>query len=265
MKKLDRTFVLACPGSRRGISCHANGAYIGGVPLLNRLQESGQEHWQPRDCGELSKEIGAEFGIPVDMSSKMGGLKTIARALTEGDVARAQIATVLLGIPNPPSHSRSGHPRAAMIKLVQDLYYSDLIKADWDSDQHPRWPAGAPDGQGGQFAPKGGDNGIISARDVSGGRPRRYSEQECERQYASDMYVCGSLRDKRERRVCKESAAQRYAACLRGKPMPPLTLPDSDYDYETLPSRPPRRYPQPNPPWWLFIPWVLPALVGVPA
>ena len=33
------------------------------------------------------------------------------------------------------------------------FYWSDLIK--WDTDEPPRWPAGAPDGQGGRFAPKG--------------------------------------------------------------------------------------------------------------
>ena len=31
-----------------------------------------------------------------------------------------------------------------------------MAKADWDEDLHPRQPEGAPDGTGGQFAPKGG-------------------------------------------------------------------------------------------------------------
>jgi hypothetical protein len=30
-----------------------------------------------------------------------------------------------------------------------------LIKADWDPDEYPRWPAGSADSVGGQFAPKG--------------------------------------------------------------------------------------------------------------
>jgi hypothetical protein len=37
-----------------------------------------------------------------------------------------------------------------------------LLKADWDADEHPRWPAGTPDSQGGQFAPKGDDTGQTS-------------------------------------------------------------------------------------------------------
>ena len=89
------------------------------------------------------------------MSSKAGGLKAIANALNKGNVARAQIATVLLGMPDPPSLSKSARSREQMIKLIRDLHWSGLIKADWDPDEHPRWPAGSPDSIGGDFSPKG--------------------------------------------------------------------------------------------------------------
>jgi hypothetical protein len=53
---------------------------------------------------------------------------------------------VLLGIPHPPSLSKGAPSRQAMIALAGDLHWSGLLKADWDPDEHPRWPAGNADG-----------------------------------------------------------------------------------------------------------------------
>jgi hypothetical protein len=97
--------------------------------------------------------MGAYYGLPIDMSSKTGGLKAIANALNEGDVARAQIATVLLGIPDPPQLFKTDRSRDRMITLIRDLHWSGMLK--WDPDKHPRWPAGSADSKGGEFAPKG--------------------------------------------------------------------------------------------------------------
>ena len=152
---MPREFHLSPPGTGRGISCDAEGAFIGAIPVLKRLQESGKVKWQPRDCDELSDEIGEHYGLPIDMSSKTGGLKAIANALNAGNLARAQIATVLLAIPDPLPLSKSARSRDAMIKLIRDLHWSGLIKEDWNADDHPRWPAGSADSTGGQFAPKG--------------------------------------------------------------------------------------------------------------
>jgi hypothetical protein len=145
------------PLGKGGVSCDEGGAFVGAVPMLVRTRRHGRDEWRPRDCDVLSKEMSAQYGLPVDMSSKRGGLKAIANALNEGDMARAQVATLLLRIPNPPSLSKGAPSRQEMIKLAGELQWSGLLKADWDPDLHPRWPAGAPDSQGGQFAPKGDD------------------------------------------------------------------------------------------------------------
>jgi len=149
-----REFRLSSPQTKRGVSCDESGAFVGAVPLLNRRGKAGRARWEPRDCARLSKEIGEHFRLPIDISSKMGGLKAISKALNDGDIARAQIATVLLGIPDPPFLAKGTGDRSEMIRFIQELDRSGLIKADWDPDAHPRWPAGAPDSQGGQFAPK---------------------------------------------------------------------------------------------------------------
>lgn len=151
-----REFHLSPPG-KGGVSCDANGAFIGTIPLLNRLQNNGKGAWQPRDCRNLSKHLSQHYGLPIDMSAKRGGLRAIASALNDGDVARAQIATVLLGIPDPPRLSKRDRSRDQAIKLIRDLHWSGLLK--WDSDEHPRWPAGSADGKGGEFAPKGEGGG----------------------------------------------------------------------------------------------------------
>jgi len=101
------------------------------------------------DSSQLSSQVSTQFGLPIDMSSKQGGLHAIANALNAGDVARAQIATVLLGVPDPPQLSKGAATRERMIKLIRDLQWSGMLK--WDPDEHPRWPAGQSDG--GQFRP----------------------------------------------------------------------------------------------------------------
>jgi hypothetical protein len=160
---LAREFHLSPPGKGHGVSCDAEGAFIGAIPILRRLRKSGEEVWHPRDCDELSNEVGEYYGLPIDISSKAGGLRAITNALNEGDVVRAQIATALLGIPDPPPLSKRAHSRERMIKLIRDLHWSGLIKADWDPSEHPRRPAGSADSVGGDFAPKGeGDDAATS-------------------------------------------------------------------------------------------------------
>ncbi len=146
-----REFHLSRRGAG-GISCDAEGAFIGVIPILRRLQRNGTDEWLPCDCDDLSEQMSAEYGLPIDMSPKAGGLKAIAKALNERDVARAQIATVLLGVPDPLPLSKGESSLQQMINLVCDLNWSGMLK--WESDDHPRWPAGSADGRGGEFAPK---------------------------------------------------------------------------------------------------------------
>ncbi|HEX4157604.1 MAG TPA: hypothetical protein VHY79_03950 [Rhizomicrobium sp.] len=89
-----REFRLSRRG--RGVSCDSDGAFVGPVPLL-KLSADGR--WEPRDRAQLSKQLSSNYGVPVDLSSKVGGLRAIAKAFNEDDLARAQIATVLLCIP----------------------------------------------------------------------------------------------------------------------------------------------------------------------
>ena len=141
------------PTRANGVSCNVDGAFVGAIPLLDRRQKNNKDQWHLRECKELSEQISGLYGLPIDMSSKTGGLKAIANALNRGNVARAQIATVLLGIPDPPRLSKRVRSRDEAVALIRDLHWSGMIK--WDPDEHPRWPAGNEDHKGGKFAPKG--------------------------------------------------------------------------------------------------------------
>ncbi|HEX4158811.1 MAG TPA: hypothetical protein VHY79_10060 [Rhizomicrobium sp.] len=127
------------------------------MPLLKRA--GADSDWEPRACTELSEQIGAQFGLPIDLTSKMGGLNAISRALNEGDIARAQIATVLLGIPDPPDLTKSAVSEAGVVETALRLRDTGILKIGWDPSKHPRWPAGGPGGIGGEFSSAGGDGG----------------------------------------------------------------------------------------------------------
>jgi hypothetical protein len=116
---------------------------------------SGKEKWMSRDCGDVSAELSKCFGLPIEFSPKASGATAIARALNEGSVVRAQLAALFLRFPDPPPLEKSAASRSDLIKFVQELHASDLLKATWEPAEHPRWPGGSDDHQGGRFAPKG--------------------------------------------------------------------------------------------------------------
>jgi hypothetical protein len=163
-----REFRLSPPRTPSGISCDTTGAFIGGIPLLKAVSKDGRSVWHPRETQELSAELSRTFGLPVDATSKQGALNAIARALNKGEIAKAQLVTLHMEIPDPPPLAKAtGQPRADLARLAGALSACGLLKADWDSDEHPRWPAGAPDSQGGQFAPKGEDTSGSQNADAS--------------------------------------------------------------------------------------------------
>jgi hypothetical protein len=161
----NRTFKLSPRAGKFGISCDASGAFVDDIPLLQRASEDGRRVWVPRACDDLSNDLSSHFGLPIDLSSRSGALDLIARALNAGDMARAQVTTVQLAFPEPPQLAKDEDSLEALKQFVRELHWSGLLKADWDPDEHPRWPVGSPDSQGGQFAPK--DESLGTALDTT--------------------------------------------------------------------------------------------------
>jgi hypothetical protein len=130
---------------------------VGAVPLLEQVRgTSGLDQWRPRVLSDLNRDLSACYGLPVEFSRKIGDLGAVAQALGRGDLIHAQIATLHLEMPDPPSLKKSSQTPDEIIDLARQLRVSGLLKADWDPAKHPRWPAGSPDSIGGRFAP-GGD------------------------------------------------------------------------------------------------------------
>jgi hypothetical protein len=155
MTQLGRRFGLS-DVSGNGVSCGENGAFVGEVPLLEQPRGTrGLEQWRPRPVSDLNRDLGKRYGLPVECDAKIGGLTAIARALDRGDLFHARIATLHLQIPDPPPQTKSAKTRSEIVDLARQLQASGLLKAGWDPTKHPRWPAGSPQGVGGEFAPSG--------------------------------------------------------------------------------------------------------------
>jgi hypothetical protein len=141
-----------CFGLRPGgIECDANGLRVGGVALLARDAHGA---WTTRDERDLDGEHSKRYGLPLDIGRKRGGVGAVAAALTKGELARAQIAALLLRLPDPPASASARFDALEKRRLAGDLAACGLLKADADWDErHPR--TGAPPNPG-WFAPTQG-------------------------------------------------------------------------------------------------------------
>jgi hypothetical protein len=108
--RFARHFRLSdAPGA--GVRCDENGAFVGDTPLLERVADPGRrDAWRPRPLAELDRDLGKAYGLPVSFAAKLGGLASVARALDRGDVAHAQVATLLLQLPDPLATASATRP-----------------------------------------------------------------------------------------------------------------------------------------------------------
>jgi hypothetical protein len=144
-------FKLAPRGDASGVSCDADGAFLGAIPLL----ETRGDIWRARSVAALNRGFSVLFGVPVDFTSKLNGLAVIASALNDNNIVKAKIAAVQLRLPEIPIRSdRNSHK---VIEVALRLFDAGILSKIWDPEKHPRWPAGQSDG--GQFRPDEGTSG----------------------------------------------------------------------------------------------------------
>lgn len=139
-----RAFSLAAMRGSEGVSCDADGAFAGGVPLL-QPPSVGSPYWTPRPSAELNNELTARYRLPIDIASKAGALGLIAAALNRGDLAMAAIATVQMQIPDPPPLAKIFEAPNEIARRASELGRSSLLRV-WEADEHPR--AGVPPNPG---------------------------------------------------------------------------------------------------------------------
>jgi hypothetical protein len=145
--------------SENGTRCSEAGLFVGPVALLERSnQRNGNAGWSPRPLHELERDLQVLYGLPIDASAKRSGLATVAKGLTSGDLALAQVAAVLLRFPDPPLvKDGSGWPSPELAVVLRE---SGLIKWYWNPAEHPR--TGEPPNPG-WFAPKDADEALSPA------------------------------------------------------------------------------------------------------
>jgi len=139
-------FFRLSPG---GIECDEGGLRVGDVALLARDEKGA---WAARDERDLDYDLSRAYGFPVNVRVKMAGLGAVANALQSRNIAKAQIAALLLRLPDPLPLAGAALGKSGERRLSRDLVACGLLKADdgWD-EEHPR--TGSPPNPG-WFAPK---------------------------------------------------------------------------------------------------------------
>ncbi len=137
--------MLDSPGARMfrlrrgGVHCDRDGLFVGPIALLTARRDATRTAtWTVRPEAELNDELSACYGLPIDSAVKRGGLAGVAAALNRGDVALAGIAALLLRFPDPPSLEKGEPSPDDVLALAAELFWSGLLKGDWDPGKHPR-------------------------------------------------------------------------------------------------------------------------------
>src|ERR1700685_481450 len=164
-----RAFSISANRDAGRVSCDAQGAFAGGVPLLKRSHVGGANStWTVRSVAELNNELTARYRLPIDVTTKAGALSLIANALNRGDLAMAAIVTVQMQFPDPPSRAKGVEAADETMRRALELHRSRLLKANWDPAKPPR--AGAPPNPG-WFAPVQGGSDTplrVAGNDIPG-------------------------------------------------------------------------------------------------
>ena len=96
MSLFDRRFQLSNDAGTLGLSCTSAGLSLAGAPFLQKTAAG----FSPRPAGELTALIKAAYGPDTDFSRLGDGLAVVAEALNHGDLGRAMVAAVRLGLPD---------------------------------------------------------------------------------------------------------------------------------------------------------------------
>jgi hypothetical protein len=142
-----------------GVECDGDGPRVGGVALLTR---DARGQWIGRDETGIGRELAKVYGFPIDFAAKRKCVESLAAAMTNGELARAQIITLLLQLPDPPNPASARSDILEKRRLERDLAACGLLKADadWD-DKHSR-TGSAPNP--GWFAPTSGSSEADASR-----------------------------------------------------------------------------------------------------
>jgi hypothetical protein len=161
-----RQFRLARGPDKAGLRCDADGVSLAGIQLL-RKTDAGLA---PRQALEIDVLTKAGYGAAFDTDKLIRGLSVVSRALNDGDLGRAMIATLHLRLPELDA---AGAARLAAVDAVLAKYSPDQPR-DW----HGRWTS---DGEGSGGPSAAAETKRPAAREIA---PHR-EDQAVDRPYGN--------------------------------------------------------------------------------
>jgi hypothetical protein len=168
------------------VECDERGLRVGGISLLASAGAPlAKRSWRALPAAELDLAMSRAYGFPIRAQKRTRAFEVVAEALNNGELARAQIAALLLQLPDPPVLGRDAPNGPDLAAQLEEL---GLLTKDWNPDEHPR--TGTPPNPG-WFAPKD-DAGASAAVEPNSG-PSDNGLIARTRQYA----FSGTLFDKR--------------------------------------------------------------------
>ena len=124
-------FKLDQDSKGRGLRCDDNGLFFAGNALLRR-DCGGSFEARPED--ELRKCFGGAYGGEANFESRIRSVKLVAKALNNGEMARAMMTAVLMRLPDPSRPIRVANVNGGLAKAGYD--------PDEPRDERGRWANG---------------------------------------------------------------------------------------------------------------------------
>src|SRR2546423_14730969 len=121
-----------------------------------------------------------------------------------------------------PEELRQVNPGDYWVKYGLPAWQREQARK-YDPNEQPRVPAGNPDG--GQWTSESSDSedrGDVQPASYQLAAAGPQTAAYCWNQLTIDNLYCGALRPSSILAACRGPAMQPYAACLTGKPLPPL-------------------------------------------
>jgi hypothetical protein len=138
-------FRLACGPDESGLHCGEDGLSLSGTPLLRK----GPAGFEPRPITELQAISYAAYGRDrgLTISARISGLRSVARALNDGDLARAMTTSLFLQLPevDEVGIARLFETRD-LLKIHAEVAPQDgqpHVTEDEPRDWHGRWTTGS--------------------------------------------------------------------------------------------------------------------------
>lgn len=125
-----------------GLCCDAEGLSLGpSSALIRRTNDrNGRSRYRARSLFEINAVLSVGYGRQIDAWPIYRKLERIAEWMSNGEWARATLASLYLRLPALPD-------RTALTRLQE----AEAILKVWIPDLHPRWPAHSEGEHGGEF------------------------------------------------------------------------------------------------------------------